>query len=51
MFENKYPLFWYKFERSSPSGLVLSEILFFNKTPLYVSPLKSPKALASCASD
>ena len=32
--ENKYPLFWYRLDRSSPSGLELSDILFLSKTPL-----------------
>ena len=34
IFENKYPLFWYKLVMSSASGFVLSAILFSNKTPL-----------------
>ena len=34
IFENRYPLFWYKLVISFPSGLLVSAIRFFNKTPL-----------------
>ena len=47
--ENKYPLFWYKLVKSSPSGLLLSDILFLSKTPLYVSPWNNPRTLESCS--
>ena len=32
--ENKYPLFWYRLVKSSPSGFVWSAILFLKRTPL-----------------